>query len=253
MTDNVRQEVFQAGTKDASIRDHLALHTGRLNSFDKMATEVSAMGTTLCQWTGKGGKDKDGKGKDGKNKDGKGKAKAKDDKDKTDPKSKSNKDKKCFYCYKIGHVKADCRKKKRDDEQNSLTSSPVTTTPPGLANVPTSTSSLRQLTVPSHVSDDEIYRPVSVMVDSGAANSGCPSMRKPRLRGHKNHHLDPRLLDKHELTHVVFRSWCRHCEKAGPGKIYIDSSQHTRVGHQRSCWIGCSSRAIKSRMFNYLC
>ena len=80
-------------------------------------------------------------------KDGKGKAKAKDDKDKTDPKSNSNKDKKCFYCDKIGHVKADCRKKKRDDEerkttlaQNSLTSSPTTSTPPGLANVPTSTS-----------------------------------------------------------------------------------------------------------------
>ena len=32
VTDNVRQDVFQAGIKDASIRDHLALHAGRLNS-----------------------------------------------------------------------------------------------------------------------------------------------------------------------------------------------------------------------------
>ena len=32
VTDNVRQAVFQAGIKDASIRDHLALHAGRLNS-----------------------------------------------------------------------------------------------------------------------------------------------------------------------------------------------------------------------------
>ena len=78
---------------------------------------------------GKGGKGKDGKSKDGKSKDGKGKAKVKDDKDKADPKSYPNKDKKCFCCDKIGHVKADCRKKKRDDEerkttlaQNSLTS-----------------------------------------------------------------------------------------------------------------------------------
>ena len=68
-------------------------------------------------------------------------------------------------------MKADCRKKKRDDEerkttlaQNSLTSSPDATSPPGLTNVATSTSgasasSLRQLTVPSHVSDDEFHSP----------------------------------------------------------------------------------------------
>ena len=41
VTDNVRQAVFQAGIKDAAIRDDLALHAGRLNSFDKMAAEVS--------------------------------------------------------------------------------------------------------------------------------------------------------------------------------------------------------------------
>ena len=41
-------------------------------------------------------------------------------------------------------------------------------------------------------------------------------------------------LDKHELTHVVFRS---------------DALQHVRIGHQRSCWIGCSSQVIKSRVF----
>ena len=46
MTDNVRQAVFQAGTKDASIRDHLALDAGGLNSFDKMATEVSTVART---------------------------------------------------------------------------------------------------------------------------------------------------------------------------------------------------------------
>ena len=39
VTDNVRQAVFQAGITDSSIRDHLALHAGRLNSFDKMAQD----------------------------------------------------------------------------------------------------------------------------------------------------------------------------------------------------------------------
>ena len=112
--------------------------------------------------------------------------------------SRVHKDKKCFYCDKIGHVRADCRKKKRADKerertvaQNSLTSSPDATSPPEQTNVTTSTSgasasSLRQLTVPSHVSDEEDHSPMRffalnaglhvdrVMVDSGAAHSDCP-------------------------------------------------------------------------------
>ena len=46
VTDNVRQAVFQAGIKDAAIRDHPALYAGRLNSFDKMAAEVSTVAGT---------------------------------------------------------------------------------------------------------------------------------------------------------------------------------------------------------------
>ena len=207
--DNVRQAVFQAGIKDAAIRDHLALHAGRLNSFDKMATEVSTLARTRSEndvvamdvsvLKGKGGKGKDGKGEDGKGKEGKGKTKAKDDRDKFDPKSSSNKFKKCFYCDKVGHIRPDCRKKKCDDEerrimsaQNSLISSSTSMSPPGLTNVTMNTSgarssSLRQLTIPSYVSDDEFHSPMSifalkvnsnvdrVMVDSGAAHSACPS------------------------------------------------------------------------------
>ena len=125
------------------------------------------LGVSVLKGKGKG---KDGKNKDGKCKDGKGKTKGKDGKDKAEPTSSSqNKDKKCFYCDKIGHVKADCRKKKRDDEkrkttlaQHSLTSPSDATSLPGLTNAPantsgTSASSLPQLTVPSHVSDDEFH------------------------------------------------------------------------------------------------
>ena len=82
VTDNVRQAVFQAGIKDAAIRDHLALHAGRLNSFDKMATEVSTVARTRSEndvvpmdvsvIKRKGGKGKDGKGKDGKRQGGQG-------------------------------------------------------------------------------------------------------------------------------------------------------------------------------------
>ena len=65
VTDNVRQAV-----KDAAIRDHLALHAGRLNSFDKMAAEVSTVASEndvvpmdVSVIKGKGGKGKDGKRK----------------------------------------------------------------------------------------------------------------------------------------------------------------------------------------------
>ena len=154
------------------------------------------MRITSCQWPSLCSKvkGKDGKRNDGKGKDGEGKTKGKDGKDKSESKSSSpNKDKKCF-----GHVKADCRKKNRDDEerkttlaQNSLISSSDATSPTGLTNVPVSTSgasasSLRQLTVPSHVSNDEFHSPMRifalnavlhvdrVVVGSGAAHSACP-------------------------------------------------------------------------------
>ena len=64
--------------------------------------------------------------------------------------------------------------------------------PPGLTNLTTNTyeaisSSLRQLTIPSYVSEEEFHSPIRifalrynsnvdrVMVDSGAAYSACPS------------------------------------------------------------------------------
>ena len=140
-----------------------------------------------------------GKAKKGKGKEGKGKMKAKEDKDKFDSKSNPNKFKKCFYCDEVGHVRGDCRKKKRDDEerrnmspQNSLNASSTSLSPPGLTNVTTNTSgasssSLRQLTIPSYVSEEEFHSPMRifalrynsivdrVMVDSGASHSACPS------------------------------------------------------------------------------
>ena len=113
------------------------------------------MRMTLCQWTSLCSRARVAKVKDDKGKNGK-------------TKSNTNKDKKCFYFDKIGHVRADCRKKKRDDEerkttlaQNRLTSSPVTTTPPGLVNVPTSTSGPAP-----RLSDKSLSRPTSRMMNS---------------------------------------------------------------------------------------
>ena len=175
---------FQAGIKDAAIRDHLALHAGRLNSFDKMAAEVSTVARTRSEndvvpmdvsvIKGKGGKVKDGKGKEGKGKEGKGKTKAKEDMDKFDPKSNPNKFKKCFYCAKLGMSELTAERRNvttRSAEtcrpQNSLNASSVSPSPPGLRNVTTSTSgasssSLQQLTIPSYVSEEEFQSPMRI-------------------------------------------------------------------------------------------
>ena len=144
-----------------------------------MRMTVLPMDVSVLQ--GKDGKGKDGKGKDGKTKDSKEKAKAKDDKDKTDSKSKDHRDKNCFYCDKIGHVKADCRKKKTTLAQNSVTSS-AATSPPGLTNAPTNTSgasasSLRQLTVPSHVSYNEFHSPMRLFALKAGSPLWCSTQR----------------------------------------------------------------------------
>ena len=121
--------------------DQLRSSSGRTRS----ENDVVPMDVSVLK--GEGGKGKDGKGKEGTGKEGKGKTKAKEDRDKFDPKSSSNKFKKCFYTDKVGHVRADCRKKKRDDEerrnmwaQNSLNSSTASMSPPGLTNITTNTS-----------------------------------------------------------------------------------------------------------------
>ena len=98
---------------------------------------------------------------------------------------------------KVGQVKADCRKKKQDDEerkrllvQMTLSSSSVGTNSPGLSSGTSNTSggttsSLREITIPSYVSEDDFHCPIRlfalnvsedtdrVMVDSGAY-SACP-------------------------------------------------------------------------------
>ena len=59
------------------------------------------------------GKEGKGKGK-GKGKDVKGKDKAKDPKNESSKKAKSDDQRKCFYCQKTGHAKAECRKRQKD-------------------------------------------------------------------------------------------------------------------------------------------
>ena len=81
------------------------------------------MRMTLCQWTFLCSRVKE------RARTARAKTKGKDGKDEAESKSSPNKDKKCFYCNKIGHVKADCRKKKRDDEERKTTHAQNSLTP----------------------------------------------------------------------------------------------------------------------------
>ena len=186
VTDNVRQAVFQAGIKDAAIRDHLALHAGRLNSFDKMAAEVSTVARTRSEndvvpmdvsvLKGKGGKGKDGKGKEGKGK--------------VIPSRIPTSSRSASTVTKLGTSELTAERRNVTTEQFELiehVNEPTGTHKHHNEHFWGSSSSLRQLTIPSYVSDDEFHSPMRifalrdnsnvdrVMVDSGAAHSACPS------------------------------------------------------------------------------
>ena len=53
VSDNVLRATLQAGIQDENMRDHLALHTGRLDTFEKMVVGVHAIASTRISflWT----------------------------------------------------------------------------------------------------------------------------------------------------------------------------------------------------------
>ena len=185
---------------------------------------------------------------------------------------------------RLGHVKADCRKKKRDDEErkttlalNSFTSSSDATSPPGLTNVVTtstsgtSASSLRQVTVPSHVSDDEFQSPMRifalnaglhvdrVMVDSGAAHSASPfeyanehEIRETRRKiqfltasGELLEHRGEKLVP-YTAQDSVMRITCQVTDVEGPlaAMSSMNDGGMTVVFSQQGAWV-CDETPLK--------
>ena len=55
-------------------------------------------------------------------------------------------------------------------------------------------------------------------------------------------------LDKHELTDVVFRSWCRHCDSG-----WAREDPYCRIATHEGRTPEVMSRVIKNRVFNCLC
>ena len=113
------------GVTDASVKEHLVRHSGRLDKWSKMREEILEIARTekylkstptpmdigATPQGGKKGKEGKGKGKDGKGKEGKGK---KGEKGGGKTSSAPAKKGPCFYFQKPGHTKAECRKRLAD-------------------------------------------------------------------------------------------------------------------------------------------
>ena len=113
------------GVTDASVKEHLVRHSGRLDKWSKMREEILEIARTekylkstptpmdigATPQGGKKGKEGKGKGKDGKGKEGQGK---KGEKGGGKTSSAPTKKGPCFHCQKPGRTKAECRKRLAD-------------------------------------------------------------------------------------------------------------------------------------------
>ena len=128
--DEMLMGIIINGIQDNSIRDHVIRNASRLTSYQSVRAELLEMSRTsrvLAQMPSPmeiGAVPQKGKKGDGK---GKGKPKGKGDgkptsSNKGNGKGKGGKpdnphrDKECRYCKKMGHIKADCRKRMADEK-----------------------------------------------------------------------------------------------------------------------------------------
>ena len=119
--DDIKIGVTMLGMEDMRVKEHLIRNSVRITSWSQMREEILEIARTqqykdsqptpmqLGANPKSKGKGKESKGK-GKGKDGKSKGQCKDAKNEPSEKTKKDQQRKCFYCQKTGHVKADCRK-----------------------------------------------------------------------------------------------------------------------------------------------
>ena len=113
--DDIKIGVTMLGMEDMRVTEHFIRNSVRITSWNQMREEILEI-TRIQQYfdsqpmpmqLGANPKSK------GKGKDSKGNDKAKDAKNESSKKSKSDDQRKCFYCQKTGHVRAECRKRER--------------------------------------------------------------------------------------------------------------------------------------------
>ena len=122
LDDDIKIGVTMLGMEDMRVKEHLIRNSVRITSWNQMREEILEITRTQqyidsqpmpmqlgANPKSKGkGKESKGKGK-GKGKDIKGKGKDKEVKNESSKKVKSDDRRKCFYCNKSGHVRAECR------------------------------------------------------------------------------------------------------------------------------------------------
>ena len=136
--DDINIEVTMLAMKDMRVKEHLIRNSVKITSSNQMRGEILEITRTqqyidsqqipmqLGANPKNKGKGKESKGKS-KDKDIKGKDEAKDVKNESSKKAKSDDQRKCFYCNKTGHVRAECRKRLKDlaeAEGKSVAASP---------------------------------------------------------------------------------------------------------------------------------
>ena len=109
--DDIKMGVTMLGMKDVRVKEHLIWNSVRITSWNQMREEILEITRTqqyidnqpMPMQLGANPKSK-----------GKGKDKAKDAKNESSKKAKSDDPRKCFYYQKTGHVKAESRKRQKD-------------------------------------------------------------------------------------------------------------------------------------------
>ena len=180
------------GVQDPALKDHLVMHSARLDNYAKLRAEVWEIARAKSMLVGdpmevdalRKGK---GKGKD--NDKGKGKGKWQQG-EKGKGKYKGKKEVECFYCGRLGHKKTDCRKRQVDLAKAKAEGRPHTAGAGRIHELAEDGQGQVVTQVAGLMAEDRVYLWVLgddpwtrvkdvplhglVLLDSGAAVNACP-------------------------------------------------------------------------------
>ena len=112
--DDINMGVTLLGMEDMRVKEHLIQNNIRITSWNQMREEILEITRTQQYIDTQPMPMQFGANPKSKGKDIKGKDKAKDVRNESSKKVKSDDRRKCFYCNKTGHVRAECRRRLKD-------------------------------------------------------------------------------------------------------------------------------------------